>query len=176
MINILLTSILLSFLGSYGNVIRGGLDVLNSNKIPHGVKRILIAMIPTFAILSPFEPDWKVWVISFPFILYFSLVAGWGTWFHIRSTSGWRHNFDAPWVEIILTMIMGKHWIPEGETSPREKGIGYFTVKKSRTGFSRSLYWYSSYNILGMGFRGLGFGLTVCGILLFLDGWNICLA
>lgn len=169
---IFFTGIILSLLGAFGNVYRGA-DAFAKYGLSSGIMRMLVALIPTTAILLPFKPSWEVWVISYPLILYFSLTAGWGTWFHIRSQVGWKHNLDAFWVEIIMLNLVGKHWLPAGEKSPRQDSwLGKKTIIHSPTGYVRSFTWYIFYNFLAMSFRGLGFGICVVSILCYIHGFH----
>jgi len=106
----------------------------------------------------------------FLLVLYFSLVAGWGTWFSIKGTDGWKHNVDAFWVEILMTWISGKHWIPKGEKTVRsDSWLGRFTIEKSPNGRVRSQDWYLFYNFFAMSLRGLGFGAVITFIFCYLE-------
>lgn len=136
--------------------------------------RFIIIGLTTYSVLSPFPfQGYPFTILTFLTLLYFGLIAGWGTWFFIDSRDGWKHNFDAFWVEILMTLFMGKHWIPEGETCKREQSRWTsWTVEESPTGEARPQRWCEDYNLYAMSLRGFGFGLVVCIILCKLGGLN----
>lgn len=176
--NIIFTTIACAFLNRW----RGGwFDKFEfKNKLLEKIitsqtlSRFLITSICCFSIFFNLGfPKITEAVIIFLLVLYFSLVAGWGTWFDIKSTEGWKHNLDAFWVELIMPKIMGKHWIPRGRKTIRQDSwLGRYTAEKSPTSFERDEDWCITYNYFAMSLRGLGFGLIVTLIFCYLKEFN----
>lgn len=138
------------------------------------LSRILITSICCFSIFFNLGfPSILEATIIFFLVLYFSLVAGWGTWFDIKSTQAWKHNVDAFWVELIMPKIMGKHWVPRNkETIRQHSWLGRYTIEQSPTSFERDESWCIMYNYFAMSLRGLGFGLIVTFIFCYLKEFN----
>ena len=94
--------ITLVILGGLLNRWRGGWSIL---KAPHQVRRLVLSLVPTFALHYPFfEVTGWSWSMLASYILFWVLgiIPGWGSWMWCgRAKDSWKHNSDAAWVEYL---------------------------------------------------------------------------
>lgn len=131
------------------------------NKVPHGVKRILLAFVPTISLLYNLPAvHWCIWLSCYLSFWILGLVLGWGSWFFVgRAEDSWSHNKDAFWVEPLCFLFYGAKWIPKNHnlTAEQYKEIkSRFNYIDSPTGKVRPLEWRIKMERTAMAIRGLG--------------------
>lgn len=165
--------IILSILGGLLNRWRGGWEIRYLDKIPHQVRRLIVCLIPTIALLLPFRDcvSWWVWPISYFLFLIIGLIPGWGSWFFIgRAPDSWKHNSDAFWAEFISYLVYGPKWIPfKNDLTIEElsKLRDRYDVEYSPTRKIRPIEWRIKMERFAMNVRGLGFTVPQALLLYF---------
>lgn len=185
-------ALLFFVIGGILNRWRGGFEFKSPNKfltmidnLPHQVKRAVMTLLMTCALLLPQDVSYLVWLLCFASIFVLGFVCGWGSWFFIgRASETWKHNQDAIWAEYISYWVYGPKWIPNPSGLPTEEEAAQlkklsnvesvteaallkrFNIIKSPTGEIRPLLWRVKMEKFAMCIRGLGFTLPVSLILL----------
>jgi len=179
-LNIFFLGLGLGCFGGLWNRLRGGgqesISYKPLQKLSHGVKRIILALLITISFYLPYylllrvDPlnsfiDLAWFMVTFLVSWIIGLLPGWGSWFFVgRAEDSWSHNPDAIWVEWISYLKYGAKWIPSNWAT-KISVDDYAALKKrfnlvdSPAGDVRPLHWRIEMEKFSMGIRGLGFSV-----------------